>query len=271
MLERTRVLLVGNDQDTCTLAALLLSQAGVFEVVGAATHWTEMANLLLAHAPQLVLLDLDSPGQGVLESLKMARLLSGRSRFVGLASGPKPHSERPVELDALLPKELPVDQVVAALGGARREEQPPTPEDPSGERVAGAAGAPGGAPAADPADGKDSETEVWSPEFDTLSGEPIPAFETINLEVGPFRSFRSLAAFQEALGRLEGVKSVKVRRFHRGTLYATVHYHGILPLAERLAALTQLKPRVVAEQAGSLQVRIDPEETMASELLSRAG
>jgi hypothetical protein len=93
-------------------------------------------------------------------------------------------------------------------------------------------------------------------------GDPdgiIPTFDTINLQVGPFASFRALAAFQNALNQLDGVMRVKVRRFYRGMLHASVQYNGILPLAERLSALSDFKPKVTVGEEGTLHVSIEPE------------
>lgn len=87
---------------------------------------------------------------------------------------------------------------------------------------------------------------------------------SINLVVSPFESFRSLAAFQQALEELEGVRRVKVRRFHRGTLYATVQYDSVLPLEERIKQLAQFLPRVVGSAPGSLELRIGETEGRGS-------
>ncbi len=265
----TRVLLVGEDEDTCSLAAVVLMQAAVFDVVGPVGSWVEMANLLLAHSPQVVLLDLDSPGRGVPAALKMARLLSPPSRFIGLAGDPKVDGALLVDLDALLLKDAPLDQTLAALGRASSNGWEPVQEVQSQVEDASGAIAPDDQTPAAPADPQVDETVAWTPEPDTLPGEHITTHGTINLVVGPFGSFRSLATFQEALGRLEGVRSVKVRRFYRGTLHASVQYDGILPLAERLPALAQFKPRVIADRAGTMQLAIEMEEAFAPELAAR--
>ncbi len=267
----TRVLLVGEDEDTCSLASVVLMQAAVFDVVGPVRSWVEMANLLLAHSPQVVLLDLDSPGRGVPAALKMARLLSPPSRFIGLAGDPKVDGALLVDLDAVLLKDAPIDHALAVLSGA------------SGKSAAhsvvilsASEGSPVGGEMLRYAQHDGVVNLLDGPPSRTAGGEPpsiqevqsvqeegnddhLPAHGTINLVAGPFGSFRSLAAFQDALGRLEGVRSVKVRRFYRGTLYASVQYDGILPLGQRLAGLTQFKPRVIADRAGTMQLAIEAE------------
>ncbi len=81
---------------------------------------------------------------------------------------------------------------------------------------------------------------------------------SITLVVSPFGSFRSLTAFQTAIEGLEGVRSAKIQRFHKGTLYQLVQYSGVIPLEERLKELTRFKPQVVASSNGSIELRIDP-------------
>ncbi len=243
MLRATRVLLVGEDEDTCALTSVVLTQAAVFDVVGPARSWVELANLLLALSPQVVLLDLDSPGQGALAALKMARQLSPQGRFIALTGDPKMDGPLLANLDAVLSKDAPIDHMLSLLG------QPPEGELPSVQEVQSHHEAEYELPSV-------QEVQSHQEEGDDAY---LPALGTVNLQAGPFGSFRSLATFQEAVGRLEGVRSVKVRRFHRGTLYSSVQYDGILPLGQRLAGLTQFRPRVIADRAGSIQLAIEAE------------
>ncbi len=228
----TRVLLVGEDEDTSALTSVVLTQGGIFDVVGPARSWMELANLLLALSPQVVLLDLDSPGKGVLAALKMAKQLSPQSRIIALATNPKMDSALLPDLDSIVAKDASIDHTLAVIGQTTEREKPPVQEVRS-----------------NPKEAMEEGEEATH----------LPVLGTINLQAGPFGSFRSLATFQEALGRLEGVRSVKVRRFHRGTLYAGIQYDGILPLGQRLAGLTQFKPRIVSDRADSIQLAVEAE------------
>ena len=284
-MEKIKILLVGEDQDSAGILGAILGRQGEFDVIGPATSWAEMCYLLLAHSPQLALLDLESPAQGVLESIKIGRALSPDTRFVGLTDCSDPEEVAPSDLDATLTKRLPISQTLLSL--TRLAKNPPSGEsspadEPGSQLPPGVAGSPGltflhmaagkqGLETEEPStahivaldtgrrNGKPSGAELWAGE---PHGDPdgiIPTFDTINLQVGPFASFRTLAAFQNALNRLEGVMRVKVRRFYRGTLYASVQYSGILPLAERLTALSDFNPKVVADDAGNLHVSIELE------------
>ncbi|MCL5263791.1 MAG: hypothetical protein M1343_01115 [Chloroflexi bacterium] len=111
-----------------------------------------------------------------------------------------------------------------------------------------------------PASKPSSETIV-----DPASFEIPLALGSVGLVVSPFGSFRSLAAFQKAVEELDGVRSAKVRRFHRGTLYQVVQYDGAVPLEERLENLVQFRPRVVSRSASSIELKLDLEENKVLE------
>jgi len=284
-VEKINILLVGENVNSCSMLAAVLRHQGRYEVMGPATTWAEMCYLLLAHSPRLALVDLESPGQGVLESIRVGRRLSPETRFVGLTDGSGPKEGNLHDLDATLARALPISQTLQTLSRLV-EEQPgqesgPTekPGDQSPPRMAGSSGValfpkavgeqrwepdPSSTPSpialtAGRSNGGSGGADRWSGDPDGHPEGIIPTFDTINLQVGPFASFRALAAFQNALCRLEGVTRVKVRRFYRGMLYASVQYSGVLPLAERLTALSDFNPKVVADDAGNLHVSIELE------------
>lgn len=97
---------------------------------------------------------------------------------------------------------------------------------------------------------------------------PLPevplGLDATSLTVSAFDSFRALAIFQEALAGLSGVRGVKVRRFHRGTLYALVQYNGSVPLEEKLMELQSFKPQVVSSKPGSIELHVTSSEEPAS-------
>lgn len=103
---------------------------------------------------------------------------------------------------------------------------------------------------------------------DATIAEGPQFLSSITLVVSPFGSFRALTAFQKALDRIEGVRSVKVRRFHKGTLYASVQYVGVIPLEERLKELVQFQPRVIASANGAIELRIDSGDQRELEISS---
>jgi len=67
-----------------------------------------------------------------------------------------------------------------------------------------------------------------------------------------------LGSFQQALEKLEGVRSVRVRRFQGGTLYAAVRYAGTsAQLEEQLKDLVQFDPRIIDSKPGIIELRIN--------------
>lgn len=87
-----------------------------------------------------------------------------------------------------------------------------------------------------------------------------PVLTTATLVAGPFGSFRALMAFQKALDQLEGVRGIKVRRFHKGILYATVHYVGVVPLEQRLKELYAFHPQIITSDEERVEIRVDTGE-----------
>lgn len=84
--------------------------------------------------------------------------------------------------------------------------------------MAGIEGDPEPAPAPEP------EPTPLPPPTPPPPPPPPAAQQTVELEVGPFRDFASLSAFEEALGRLSTVEDVYVRRFEgdRATIEVTL-------------------------------------------------
>jgi hypothetical protein len=86
------------------------------------------------------------------------------------------------------------------------------------------------------------------------------AVTAIDLIASPFDSFRALSEFQKAVERLNGVRGVRVRRFHQGTLHQVVQYEGVIPLEDRLIELVQFKPKVIARGRDRIEIRIGSAE-----------
>ncbi|HEX2924017.1 MAG TPA: hypothetical protein VHS28_08335, partial [Chloroflexota bacterium] len=108
---------------------------------------------------------------------------------------------------------------------------------------------------------RQKHVEAPAPEVSSkVFGDLPPATGAANIIVSSFNSFRALGAFQNALERLEGVRSIRVRRFHRGILYAVVHYEGIVPLEQRLTELCQFAPRIASTRPGTIELHVEARE-----------
>lgn len=144
--------------------------------------------------------------------------------------------------------------LIDALGD--EPEMPAVPLIAEPERPADADAGPAAINAADDrsaANPDDTDTPLTVP---VIAAAPLPA-ASIALTVFPFGSFRTAGLFQNALEALEGVRSVKVRHFHQGTLYEVVQYDGDIPFEDRLKELVPFRPQVVAIGAGSIEVRVE--------------
>ncbi len=98
--------------------------------------------------------------------------------------------------------------------------------------------------------------------FAAVESMPRPADATliagprIELQVARFSSFGDVNAYLKELRALPGVRAVKVRRFHRGVLFLSVDYEGVLPLSGRLAEISCFRPRHIAAVGDALHVAL---------------
>jgi hypothetical protein len=96
--------------------------------------------------------------------------------------------------------------------------------------------------------------------------EVLPSAGSIVLIASPFANFRSLGNFQQVLEGLEGVRSMRVRRFQGGTLYAVIRYTGTAEqFEEQLKDLAQFDIRIVDSKPGAIEIRINPSEEPSDE------
>jgi hypothetical protein len=79
---------------------------------------------------------------------------------------------------------------------------------------------------------------------------------TIKLTAHPFRSFRSMLAFQGALQQIDGVTNSKICLIHDGTLHMSVEYRGMVPIEERLEGLKQFEPSIGSTDSGTIDVHL---------------
>lgn len=115
MPETIGILIAGDDETACWLLRLVLQEDPRLAVVGYAPTGREIASLLLDLSPHMLLLDLDAPGEDTLSSIKTVKPLELRPAFVGLASEASLDHELASEMDFLLPKGGPLEQLPAIL------------------------------------------------------------------------------------------------------------------------------------------------------------
>ncbi len=254
---RIRLLLAGEDEDTSSVIQAVLRRDRDLEVAGTARTGRELVLLLLEARPSVVLVDLAAPWKDtVATAVQLARLQEMPTRFLGLAGSSRIDESLLARLDEVLYRDASVEGLLAAVRrvaavrdstGAARP-QPPQPII------------------------REAPVPSAAPEVELFAGSDIAlTLGSSNLIVSPFDNFRSLVAFQQALEGLEDVRSVRVRRFHRGTLYAMVRYDGVLPLEERLKKLVHFSPRVVASRPGCIELQLGKNEGPAASLQFAAG
>ena len=82
----------------------------------------------------------------------------------------------------------------------------------------------------------------------------------LDLEVSKFTSFADLNGYCDALGKLPGVRDVKVRRLHKGVLSLSVDYEGIIALSDRLGEIKDHPPKRVSTEGDTIQVALTLED-----------
>ena len=85
----------------------------------------------------------------------------------------------------------------------------------------------------------------------------------VDLVAGPFARFSQLASFTRSVRALSGVLSVDTRQFFKGSVHLRLRYDDPIPLAVRLAELTEFAPSIVAAANGRVELRVNlaPTET----------
>ncbi len=286
MAEQVRVLIAGRDQECNHLLSVILENEDDIAVVGHATSWRELSSLLRTLPPHVVLLDVDAPGEGAAAVIRTARLRHIPTSFVGLAGEIDADAALLDLLDAVVLESDPLEELRATLlaiafdGRKVRDDAGAGPTKAAEPSIDADEEAPSAHPAEpQPSAGFDATgpedvplDDRDAPGFETIaaeaeaapagdvepaSRETIPTVGPINLIVSHFGSFRSVGAFQHDLERLEGVRSVRTRRFHRGTLYLLIRYDGVTPLEERLKELVQFDPRVVRIGTNSIELHVN--------------
>ena len=289
MSEQVRVLIAGRDQECNHLLSVILQNGDNLAVAGHATSWRELSSLLKTLSPQVVLLDLDNPGEGAAAVIRSARLRRLPTSFVGLASETDADPTLFDLVDAVVLESDPIEELHAtlravALDGRKvqddasagptklaepsvdADEERPSPccvepQTSSSPDATGREDVPLGDGGAHGFDAIAAEEEAApAGDVEPASPEAIPTPGPISLVVSHFGSFRSLAAFQHDLEGLDGVRSVRTRRFHRGTLYLLIRYDGVIPLEERLMELVRFEPQVVRIAPNSIELHVNSTE-----------
>lgn len=99
--------------------------------------------------------------------------------------------------------------------------------------------------------------------------EPVRAagVDHLGLAIGPFRRFSEVNRFIDALSTVHDVRSVKPRRFRRGTLYALVDYVGAAPFTAALATVRAFPLRVTASTEDRIEATLlEPEDQPLREI-----
>lgn len=82
----------------------------------------------------------------------------------------------------------------------------------------------------------------------------------LDLQVSKFSNFADLNGYREALATIPGVRDVKIRRVHKGVLFLSVDYEGIVPLTERLQDIREHPARRVTMSGDTIQVALTDED-----------
>lgn len=251
-----KLLLAGQDELLSLVLSTVRQQHGDLQTIGIAASGKELVLLLLEDRPAVALVDLGSlPADAVATAIDLARMEGLATRFVGLADSAPVDRTVLIRLDAMVRRDAPVDRLLTTLQGNPGRKTTAAGRQPSGTGFAG-------------------PQSVWTEaavEPDSRAGsDAVFAEGPVSLVVSPFDNFRSLAAFQHALQGLEGIRNVRVHRFHHKTLHVSAQYSGVLPLEERLKEMEQISIQVVGRGAGSLELRIGPEDDCGSQALPAA-
>ncbi|MBI4213345.1 MAG: hypothetical protein HY534_03470 [Chloroflexi bacterium] len=89
---------------------------------------------------------------------------------------------------------------------------------------------------------------------------PAAAWSRVDLQVSRFTNFADLNGYREALAEIPGVRDVRIRRVHKGVLFLSIDYEGIVPLAERLQDVREHPARRVSMNGETIQVALTDED-----------
>lgn len=126
MTPRTvRVLIVGEDEESCWLLRLALQQDSRLSVSGHAKSGRELSTLLSELSPHVAVLDMDSLSREMVAAISLARLSGIKSGFVGLTDSGIVDEHLLTQLGALVRKDTPLEELASVLfeHGVRRAEQ----------------------------------------------------------------------------------------------------------------------------------------------------
>lgn len=87
------------------------------------------------------------------------------------------------------------------------------------------------------------------------------SWSRLDLQVSRFTNFADLNSYRDAISRVPGVRDVKIRRVHKGVLFLSVDYEGIIPLADRLHDIREHPPRRVSSNGDTIQVALTEEDS----------
>ena len=86
--------------------------------------------------------------------------------------------------------------------------------------------------------------------------EQSPGWSRLDMQVSKFANFGDLNEYRDALAIIPGVKDVKIRRVHKGVLFLSVDYDGIIPLPDRLPEIKEHPPQRVSVAGNLIQVAL---------------
>lgn len=115
MPDAARVFIVSDDECTSELLDLVLRQDARIVIVGRAANGTGLLHFAPGLSPDIILVDLDSPGQATLASLRSAKQQMSSAAMVGLAGDHDINRALVGDMDALLSKRETLSQLLASL------------------------------------------------------------------------------------------------------------------------------------------------------------
>ncbi|MCL5958154.1 MAG: 6-carboxytetrahydropterin synthase [Chloroflexi bacterium] len=114
-MEAVTVVIAGEDEEASYLLRLVLQQEMGISTLACARSGRELAGLLLDLSPDVVLLELNSPGPGMTAAIKDAKRLGNRAGFVGLQGEGDGDATLVREVDALLDLRDALDRLPALI------------------------------------------------------------------------------------------------------------------------------------------------------------
>lgn len=128
MAAPTRVVIVEDNDVFREALVLLLGQQPELEVVAAVAGAEEALHVCRAERPDVVLMDYRLPGMDGVRATSAVRSASPESAVISLTASATPSEARALKeagAATCLTKDAPLEEIVAALLGARETVQPP--------------------------------------------------------------------------------------------------------------------------------------------------